>query len=695
MWDKKPFYKKRSDGPQHVSEGMTFDSSDSGGPYKGQVHFKGSIPEKEKVSEAAETWQVKAFRDLQNVDASIDVKADPYQTVLRGDYPYALIARTNRVIDSGYTGYQNIDGNSIVRMFNSDRTQLMNIFDVATLNERLNYLYAAYSISSKNLAVNVELGKAVSEALSKGYSTMLTQLPFYSDGVASSDFPDVDNASGTTVPVLAVGSGVQNKLCLLLHYQSVLQTLVSPESKYIETMSLEQAVMNMCYRREAPIMTSLYGLFKKKAFIATLNAIGTTLIADYFDLSWYKQTNTLTSLCSRRSNSMLDPILTLTATHRIPQCSIYASTSSGFLTDPYYNSDNLKASGIWINPDTLTMDGTSTAPVTLSLEVLVYRLNRMLDISTMLTWARQLNNGSLPANVSIRTPSAYYQTINTLISAIQVLASQFTSAMTEVRTFLDRMQPTNLMYWKSGQWISVDRIQQLDPNYNMILADCFQTYLGGTPSTEWDANTQRWKVNTLWNKYTGIANFDKMSGGSFLTFSLRGLQNVETDSGYRDTMYLIPLLFTDELYSGSRSCLATTRGGIRSAVSTKTITLTSDYNLARLDPLNAGITAKVPNIIEPTGIEATNKAKFASAAIQFLTTTAGYGQVLDNDTSNTVLTSAVDPDYVSFVDVEVEDVSNLMITFCRNYSPFRVATPDGARSIGFGTGSGLPARSRD
>lgn len=666
------------------SEDYSFSDDNANGVIKGKVSFHGSIPNKESVSEASSTYQYKAFRDLQNV-GSIDVKADPYQTALRGDYPYAIISKTNKVLDSNYSGVVNIDGNTVVRLFNSDRTQFINKFDVGTMNMRFNYLYAAYSVDDDNLAVNQEFGKVIAEALAKGYSTMLTQLPFYSDAVESSDFPDVSNMNTTTGKpnVLAKGSGVQNKLCLLLHYQSVLQSIVSPLAKYVLTMSLEQAIMNMSYRREAPLMTALYGQLKKKAFVATLNSIGTSIIADYFDTSWYKQINTVTGLCSRRSNAMDDPILTLSATHKICNCKIYAAEGTGWATTPYYDSDNLKASGIWINPDNFLLEGTSKAPVTITLEDAIYRLNRMLDISTMLTWARQLNTNSLPSGTTITTPSAYYECINTLISRIQVMISRFTSAMTEVRTFLDRMSQSNMIYWVKGQWINVSDVKQLDPDYNMILGDIFQVYMSGSSKIEWDSQTQRWRVNTLWNKYTGISNFDRLSGGSFLTCSLRSIEAPESYSKL-DSLYLIPKLFTTELKSGYQSCLFTSRGGIRVGVERRDITIMDNDMLCRLDPLSTSLIARVPDMRVPSGLSTSVQRAVASSMLQMLTTVAGYGSVYNSDGTSS-LCSALDPDYVGFIDVELEDVSNQMITFVRNYAPFRVSTPDGNRKIGFGS----------
>lgn len=647
-------------------------------PIKGEIHFDHGSPEKnEDMSAGSELIQRTSFKNLQ-MGGTIDVAQDPYSVSAKSDVPYAITARTNPVVDSHYSGIQNLDGNTIVRMNNSDRTQLLNTPDVITMNMRVNYLYAAYAVTDDNLAVNVELGKAIDEALAKGFSTMLTQLPFWTDFVGSRDFPDANHPGN----IISVGRNTQNRLCLLLHYQSTLQSIVAPLAKYILTMSLEPEAMMMSYRREAPLLTTLFGLLKKKAFQASLDALGTSIIADFYDGNWYRQMNTLLNHASRRSNGMTDPLITITATHRIPSCQIYANVNGQPADEPYYDSDANVVEGYWINPDTFTYDSEYPAqPTTIGLEDAVYRLNRMLDISTMLTWARKKLSGTLPAG-AISEPSAYYQTINKLIEAIQTMATKFTSSMTEVRTFLDRLSDTGLVYWKKGMWIVVSKVEPRAPQYNLIVADTLQAYLSGAFKTVWDGSTQRWRVHTLWNKYTGIAAFDKMSGGSFLTFSLRSLDRPE---GYSrtDSLYLIPKLFTTELKEGYESVLMTTRTGNRYAIKTTNRVCLNDASLARLDPLSEGFSVRVPYVKLPEDITGQNFNKAASAILACLVSVAGYGEV--QDSADIRQASAVDPDYLTFVDTEIDDVSNEMITFCRNYSPFRVATPDGSRSVGFGS----------
>lgn len=648
------------------------------GPGMQFKEFKGSVPKPEKQSVDSSTYEMKAFRDLQNV-GSIEVKADPNSEILKGGYPYSIIAQTNKVIEAKYAGKPNIDGNILTRLQNSNRSQLLNIFDVVTINTRINYLYACYKTNEtthhNNLAVNYELVKSINEALSKGYSTMLTQLPYYTDTIWT-DMPEITG----------VDADVYGKLGGLLHYQTVLQNAVSPLSKYIQTMSLQQTLLNMSYRREAPTVTALYGLLMKKAFRATMNSIGTNIIGEYFDVSWYKQTNTLANVCSRKSDSMADPLMTATMTTLIPRCKFTAKGA----TDPYYDSNRVLISqpGVWFDPDTWAKEGTSQNPVQLSFETLIYRLNRMLDVSTILTWARKLNTDASSVG-DISTPSAYYQIIIKYIEAINIILASFNTYMTELRTFVDKLESSGMVYWKKGISISIEGIKDYTPTYNVILHNMIACYVGNSAEMKYDASTQRWQAVTLWNKYTGIPKFDSISGGAFLTFGLRKIN--QGDLADTDIAMCLPVMFAEEISSGTSKCMATTRKGVQlNITATEVDSVTSDAVLSRLDPLDVGFKVKVPTIDVSTltGTSDEEQAKIASAASKLLLGICGYGTVIYNtteeETSVQVQQSACDPDYVCFLDLQIEDVSNEMIQFCRNYTPFRIMTANGKRTMGFG-----------
>lgn len=659
-----------------------------GGAYKGRVSFAHVKPS-EDSREASDYINTKSFRQMQQV-GTIDVKADPYSQLLRSDVPYAFVEGTNVVTDSSYTGVKNIDGNTIVQMMNSsNNTTLLNTFDSLVITKRLKYLYTAQSKDDYNLAINYEYTKAIAEAMSKGYSTMLTQLPFYTMGIASS-IP-VLSADGKAETKTAPSNSDYAKFTALIHYQSVLQDLVRPAAKYIQTMSLQGEAMRMSYRRESATLTTLFGLLSKASFKATLNAIGSSILNEYFDAVWYREMNTLLNIPSRKSQGMVDPLMTMVGIHAIPSCQFYSndtSQSNGFAKDPFYNSDiSLAATGRF--PDIESFSIPSSAS-TIPLEDLVFRICYLLDVNTMITWARKANNDKLPSPApgfnSIDKASAYFEGINSMIEAVQAIATRFTTNMSNIRTMLDRLTQAGFVYWEKGAWINVDNITQVKPTYNKILADVVKCSYSGDATMRWNTATRRWGFRSPFNKYEGFPVYDEMSGGAFLTTSLRSLPT-PADGDWLETRYLLPILFTSGADGDAKViCNMTDRyGNSYSIWAVPQAVISTDPMLARLDPLVDGYGVRLPHIILPSSLKAgAERSAIASSALATLIALFGYGRVYTSGVAlSNILCTGCDPDILCYLDVELEDVSNATISYARNYSPFRVTTPVGEKTLGF------------
>ena len=156
----KRFYSKKN-GPR----------GQKGDVFISQQTWEYGLPGKEKVQDKSLTFQEKGFRDLQNV-GMIEVKADPNSIAERSGVPYNVLARTNKVTDANYAGYDNINGNILTRLQNSNDSQLVNNFDTVSMNIRMNYLYLCYKTDSgtnnNNLAVNKEMLKEFNEELYEG-----------------------------------------------------------------------------------------------------------------------------------------------------------------------------------------------------------------------------------------------------------------------------------------------------------------------------------------------------------------------------------------------------------------------------------------------------------------------------------------------------------------------------------------------
>lgn len=682
MWKQKKSYDKNSyhrAPKQHIAVEAYNDN-------------KFESPSKPKYEDGSATLNNKAFRDLQNIGV-IDVKADPNAELSYGSFPYTIIGKTCPVLDASYPGADNIDGNTIVMIQNdTTKSKLMNTFDAGVVVKTINYCYLPIRDSDVNLAMAGEMIKSIEQAVSFGWSTMLTQLPFFSSTYASAqhDLP---------IPTAQANSKAAGYYKVLIHYQCVLQALVAPISKYIELRSLEKELMRMSFRTEAPLITQLFGLFKKSSFIAEINTIGTVVLNEYFDKNWYQQTCTLCCVPSRKTKGMADPLLTLIGIHAIPDITIDSTV---------YNSASVLSTGATaalMDPDTFTISQGAV-----KLQELVTRICKLLNPAYILKFVRLMNRGLLPTGEGkVSTISAYAEQVKIMMSFIAAIAAAFSTNMSNVRTVLDKLSQSNLVYWTKGVPFFVDKIAQLEPHYNALLADVFKAAYSGADKVTYDSDTKRWRAWALRNKYEGIPEFDKRSGGSFLTFGLR--QIVTTGLDMESSTGLIPIAFGSGQHDSK--CMIVNRMGAALDVTSIAITdanVNANAYLARLNPLSTtALSVKAPEISFDTLNDASHPNKDAilsSALLQFIDNVFGYGNVkittptptqnhanpVDQGTTPTgtdatpvdpVVYSTMNADYVAFLDIEISDVSNQIITYCRNYAPFRVDTPNGDRTIGF------------
>jgi len=638
-------------------------------------------PNKEQFSANSETLQSKSFRDLANINV-IDVKADPNAEMSYGSFPYTIIGKTSPVLDAAYPGRENIAGNSITLIQNDTTTsKLMNTFDVGVICKKLNYNYLPIRSNEKNVAYAGEMIKSIEQAVSFGWSTMLTQLPF-TNSTYHTDMP-IPPQHITNTGQTGLNRNLDNPAgyyAAMIHYQCVQQALVQPISKYIELRSLEKELMRMSFRTEAPLVTQLFGLFKKSSFIAEINTIGTVVLNEYFDVSWYKQNNTLQCVPSRKTKGMIDPLLTIVATHAIPALTITDASGA-----QVYTSANLATStaASLVNPENFNV----VTGQAVTLEKLIENVTKLMNPAYILRFVRLMNHNSLPSG-SINTISAYGEAVKTYLSYISRFAAQFSTAMSNLRTFLDKLSQSNMIYWKKGVSFFVDKIQQLEPHYNALLNDVFAATYSGADKITFDNATKRWRAWAFWNKYVGIPEFDRLSGGSFLTFGLRDIQSVASDNtpvDFNSSSGLIPILFSTD--ANDTSSLIVTRLGASTGIEKGSITnanLLTDHYLTRLNVMNNSTISLKRPLIDITISDTAKKAKFASAALLFIGNVFGYGSTKSRSGSVDVIEDTmIDPDYVAFIDLEIEDVSNQMIVYARNYAPFRIDTPNADRTMGF------------
>lgn len=626
-------------------------------------------PSPEKIDGFTSTITSKAFRDLQ-FGGTIATKADPNTTASTASSPYAVIARTNKLLDGVYPGTDNLNGNVVVQMMNSNTTKLLNNYDSGVIQLAINYLYlnlndkdskakkskkgvsvraASWGASGMPVAINKYMGEAINEALSRVQSEMLTQLPF-SKYYVQTNVGNMDN---------------NNHGLVLALYQTVLQNIAASLAKYYQTMSVEKELTDMGYNREAYYTIELMGLLKKKAFVQKLNALSSFVIGEYFDTDWQKQVGTLINIPSRKEKSVRSPLITCVSYHVMPNITVY-NDSSNTKVELFKTSDY-----------NVTIDGTSKW-----LDEAFLKLNKLLDANSILTWARKNYTGKEKV-----TAIAYFNKIVDVINGITTSLSTFNNDMADLRTFLDLANKIGINYWTKGYKFNVSMVPQVETSYNKILHDVISNYLA-TPSTvTWDSKVMRWTFSTFWDEFTGIPTYDRKSGGAFLTFSTKSKIMIDEKdvaaSGLTDTdsILLIPYLFTVL----ENSVEFTNRKGDLVELSSQTYStaeINEDTILSRLLPVSGQKgDIRIPQI-NVSKTAASEVKQQASAGYELIQEVFGIGQVKYDDTNQVNI--ALSPSVVSLIDIQIEDVSNSMISFCRAYSPFRVWVPNGSRTIGFG-----------
>lgn len=648
----------------------------------------------------------KSFGQLQNL-RTIDVKVDPTASMSYGSFPYTIIGATNPIVDAKYGGDENISGNSIVQLQNdTSKSALMDVFDSTLLKVSINYNYLPIRSNAKNVALLAEYVKTVGQAVSYGFSTMLTELPFYSEYVEVKDMPVPEQCEvqidGETLP-----STDYQYTARLIHYQTVLQNLVKPVSNYITLLSMEKELMRMSFRLEAPLITQLYGLFKKASFMANINTIGTVVLNEYFDENWFKQTNLIDALPARKTKGMVDPLVNIVTVHAIPHIKIKTAKED---EAPVYDSEEVlkhEFIGKRFDPETfITTEHDVDHPYTYTLETLILDISTLLNPHTVLKFCRQKNQKIGPAYTT--QISRYAQFTNELLTILTDMAARFSSLMGHTRTFIDKLDVQSLVYWRKGftRFVEAKDILQYEPRYNALLIGIYKAFKGDTEDLYYNDNTKRWRAWTTWDKYFGIPEYNKTSHGAFLT---AGLRDIEIPSGYTSSsaIMLLPVLFNynDEVLVGKvGTCVALSRAGVTLTIDKEVYNenqIIEHPQFHRLSPLGNVKSIRVPVATIPEDqynawranpdFSISKGAAWSSAASAFMTSLFDYAEIVDlthikdaeGSYDSLPRDTQINNSIICFIDFELQDVSNDMIVFARNYGPFRSSTPNGDRTMGF------------
>lgn len=204
-----------------------------------------------------------SLNELRNA-SPITIYSDPASQGLVGAKPYALVDKMCPIRDANYGDKKVFAGNTFPLLLNNATSKLLNMIDLGTLPLSLNYLFMNIDGQSHNTAMNLEIGKAVTEALSTTQGQMFTQLPFFTRVISSPANQYRVGSSGAKINANAMPSGEStNRLTFLTWYQTNLQNISLIPARYNLVMAMQNTLKNKCYNREANYLNDLFGLLLK------------------------------------------------------------------------------------------------------------------------------------------------------------------------------------------------------------------------------------------------------------------------------------------------------------------------------------------------------------------------------------------------------------------------------------------------
>lgn len=626
-------------------------------PIKVEVYESKPAGSPSKPTSDSGPYSRKPFKGLK-LGESITVKANPYQDAAKQSLPYNVVGSNAPTIDVDYGTDENLAGNILTQVLSDQNSTLLQTFDAFQMEISAKYRHVdtcqvtitrangkVSSVSVKNVgntAYNLELVKAMDDAISKGYAETFTQLPimtslevrtpkkeYVSNEVTFTvysglvDLPEV----GDEAPEQLTYPGTAGLLVLLLTYQIYLQQIHLSLSKYNKLMAMEQHLKDMSFNRDDVTLNQIYGLLKKSSLVSNLKGLAATVKGEYLDLDWLPKVAKFALIPSRRSAGMTDPLLDIRANYSVAPI-VFSMGEFEADTSEWFNG--------------LTHLGNRFEPVSILIK------------------ARQMNNGN-PDNL---TPNLVFNEVSENIDDVVAASYVFKSEVTELRTLLDVFSRVGLTRWKKGAVINImTNPPQYTPVYNVTVHDFYRAAYSGNPELSYNSLTKRWQIVSLWNKYTGIPQFERFYNGQQLIFSTKQFPTDTNDPGHTGYKYLVPQLFKlNEEYGYIIMC--NRLGEVLPVYESQPTTIVDASHTSRLDLLKQGMKLAFPQT------EVAADAYLAhSHALAALESVFGISGV--KVTGGSLLVN-VSSDLIGFVDVELEPTANEMIAYAKHFGPFNV-----------------------
>lgn len=624
----------------------------------------------EKETKVDTLINAKGMKDLPN--SSYSFKADPYQAALPESEPYPIINKFNKVVGGVYGGEKNIDGGNVQQYANSTTSDMLKVFDVFRTSMKVNYRYLPITPrSEENYAGKSlidEMRKSIAEAVSILNSTTFTQLAINNFAIET-DLPlgsaETINIGSEESPIYAYSNTTDVIYALSIYYQIFLQEGLSVMNWHNSFRLKQGAAIKNAWDREVPNLNSFFGLMNKKAFLSLLESINLSFEGEYVDTDFMKQLNTLVSIPSRRSNSMTDPILELQAKFNKPsKFKIYVldNTGKAISSTPFYDDADLKLN--------IKENGST---VSLSYWDACDKIKDYLSLEATQLWGR-IN--LTPASIS-ETDNARYNQIKAYFDVLIASFTYFKPKWSDFREALDVMTRTGTVSWTKGFRPGIVKETNAELFWNVMIDHIYQMIFSGAPKLSYDDATKRWRTFSLWNMYSGTPEYDMYEGGAFITFSSKGFEGTE---GTEQIEYL-PLLFDPETIDNNILCYGVSRDGKEAIISQYKTNIKDNIVLNRLAPLasQSNLEIRVPTVAYSSN-STLEKAHFSHL---YKTLTQIFGLARVQSVTNGNYDVALDPDLLSIYQIEINDITNIAITYARANAPFKGTKSTAGDVLGF------------
>lgn len=618
------------------------------GPYKTERKVQDHISEK-------------ALRDLPK--SSYSIKADPYTASLPVSTPYNILSRFLKTVGGQYKGQDNLDGGNVKQYANSVLSKFLNAFDSMRMRLGINYRFlpiAENSIRGKYLVD--EMRKSIAEAISVLQSTTFTNLAI-NNYVLETDM-NMGSATTTTIDGKQVYTDITDVVYgTAVYYQIFLQEALSVMNFHNSFRLKQGTAIRDGWSREVPLINSFFGLMNKSAFLNLLDSINLSFEGEYVDTDFMSQINILSLMPSRKANDLVDPVL------EIETFMIHPSKFKLY----QLNGEELEL--VFDDAELVSGDGVSFWQACADIK-------DNLSLFATKAWAREIFK---PGVVSALTESgtARYNAIKENFDVIINAFTYFKPCFADFRECLDTMTRTGTLSWTKHFRPSVVKDTDAELYQNLIVDDIFKMVMSGADEAAFNKITKRWATFSMWNIYTGIPQYDAKQGGAFITLSTKEYSYDVEDA---DQIQYVPTMFKYLKDSNNAIVYAVSRKGRVVGLDYEAVVMNNVSVLSRLVPISSqnNLKLRVPSVsyIKPftdeqghviPGSDVLDDAE-NSFVYYLLTKIFGVCKVTKTVGAVTVADYSLDPDLLAIYQTEIEDVTNIAITYARANAPFRGTT---------------------